>query len=94
MGVSVPVSAVDSFYNPDTKELLLLIGDEKGWVRPQDISFIARMDGVVPLDRSNELNRNPGRRLAAEEHTLDRGHGEGDGMSDIGTEREIPKIDG
>lgn len=34
MGVSIPVSAVDSFYDENTGEFILLIGDEKGWVKP------------------------------------------------------------
>lgn len=93
MGVSVPVSAVDSYYCPEKNELLLLIGDEKGWVRPQDISHLLRLEGVEPLDFSNEPKRNACRRLPPEEHMLDRNHGDGDGMSDVGTEREDPKID-
>lgn len=93
MGVSVPISAVDSHYDPVNHELLLLIGDEKGWVKPQDISFLLKTEGVVPLDFSKLPKRNASRRLQPEEHKLDRGHGDGDGKSEMGIGREIPVID-
>lgn len=95
MGVSVPVSAVDSFYDEEKEELLLLIGDEKGRVKPWDISIIPKERGLKPRDCSKDIKRNPHRPLALEEHTLDRGHGDGDALSDVGAERDKaePAID-
>ena len=98
MNLRVPVSAVDSYYNCyfkydqkneliEVKEFKLLIGDEKGWVKPQDISAILYEFDIKPAeDVSKDAKRNPFRPLALEEHTLDKGHGN-DGISDVGTER-------
>lgn len=92
MGVSIPVSAVDSYYDEKSGEFILLIGDEKGWVKPQDISVIPKKFNLKPLDFSKDPKRNPFRPLPEEEHTLDRGLGDGDGMGEVGSERERPKI--
>ena len=44
------ISAVDSWYNEKTGEFLLLLGDEKGWVKIQDISFIIEKYDLKPVD--------------------------------------------
>ena len=38
MEADIPISSVDSFYDPEGPELLLLIGDEKGYVKVSDIT--------------------------------------------------------
>ena len=87
---SNPLTAVDSYYNEHTGEFLLLIGDEKGWVKLQDISVIPKKYDLKPVDVSKDSKRNPWRPLKLEEHTLDRGH-EVDEIEDDGKDRELPK---
>lgn len=84
MEIDIPISAVDSYYNEETGEFLLLIGDEKGEVKIQDISVIARHFNLKPVDVSTNPKRNPHRCLPIEEHTLDRGCDDGDANSEVG----------
>lgn len=44
------ISAVDSYYNEKTGEFLLLLGDEKGFVKIQDISYIVEKYDLKPVD--------------------------------------------
>ena len=61
-----PITSVDSYYDPITERFLLLIADEMGYVRIQDISSILKeYPGIVPTDLvTNNPKRNPWRVLA------------------------------
>ena len=60
MEIDIPISAVDSYCDPSTGEFLLLIGDEKGQVKIQDISIIIRHYNLQPIDLvTNNTKRNP-----------------------------------
>lgn len=60
-----PITAVDSFYDPATQRFLLLIADEMGYVRVQDISSILNEFNLQPVDVvSGNMKRNPWRVLA------------------------------
>lgn len=56
MEESVPVTAVDSYFNVDEQgeiEFILLIGDEKGCVKIWDLSIIPKTyENIKPLDFS------------------------------------------
>jgi hypothetical protein len=88
MTTSNPLTAVDSFYDEHSGTFLLLIGDETGWIKIQDISIIPKTYDLKPLDFSKEAKRNPWRPLALEEHTLDRGHEEVDDISDDAKDKD------
>lgn len=88
MTTSNPLTAVDSFYDEHSGTFLLLIGDETGWIKIQDISIIPKTYNLKPLDFSKEAKRNPWRPLALEEHTLDRGHEEVDDISDDAKDKD------
>ena len=51
MESDVPISAVDSYYNPKDETLLLLIGDEKGYVKVSDITACVRHYNLKPMDQ-------------------------------------------
>lgn len=51
MESDVPISAVDSYYNPVDETLLLLIGDEKGYVKVSDITACVRHYNLKPMDQ-------------------------------------------
>lgn len=57
MEESVPVTAVDSYYNENEKgeiEFILLIGDEKGCIKVWDLSYIPKnFENIKPIDFSN-----------------------------------------
>jgi|LauGreDrversion4_2_1035121.scaffolds.fasta_scaffold44668_4 hypothetical protein len=61
-----PITAVDSYYDEVNEKFLLLIADEMGYVRIQDISSILKeFSGLRPVDVvSNNPKRNPWRVLA------------------------------
>ena len=60
-----PISAVDSFYDEETGRFLLLIADEMGFVRIQEITSIISDFSLVPIDiTKNNQKRNPWRVLA------------------------------
>lgn len=61
-----PITSVDSYYDPLTQKFLLLIADEMGYVRIQDISSIlTELPGLVPTDVvTDNPKRNPWRVLA------------------------------
>ena len=51
MNKAVPVTAINSYYNPETEEFLLLQGDENGEVVVYDISVILRKrSDLKPVD--------------------------------------------
>ena len=60
-----PISAVDSFYDPETGRFLLIIADEMGYVRIQDISSIVSEFDLKEVDVvTGNFKRNPWRVLA------------------------------
>jgi hypothetical protein len=60
-----PISAVDSHYDDETGKFLLLIADEMGFVRIQDISSIVSDFNLNPVDTvTGNQKRNPWRVLA------------------------------
>ena len=77
-----PISAVDSYYNEETGEFLLLIGDEKGKVKIQDISVIPRTYNLKPVDLSKDVKRNP--HFKIDKMDQDAGADDDDGQSDDG----------
>ena len=60
-----PISAVDSFYDAETSRFYLIIADEMGYVRIQDISSILLEFDLQPVDFvTGNIKRNPWRVLA------------------------------
>ena len=61
-----PITAVDSYYDENTERFLLLIADEMGYVRIQDISSILKEEfSLRPVDVvTGNIKRNPWRVLA------------------------------
>lgn len=66
MESDVPISAVDSYYTSNYKGtgepfLLLLIGDEKGYVKASDITACVRHYNLKPIDETADSadKRNP-----------------------------------
>jgi hypothetical protein len=59
-----PISSIDSFYDPLTGTFLLIIADEMGYVRVQDISSIITEFDLSPVDLvTGNIKRNPWRVL-------------------------------
>jgi hypothetical protein len=57
-----PITSIDSFYNPDTKELKMGVGDEMGYVRIQDLTQITQQLDLKPENIvENNTKRNPWR---------------------------------
>jgi hypothetical protein len=62
-----PITAIDSYYNAETKEFKLLIGDENGTVRVQDISGILKqIPNLKAEDVTKNSKRSPWRYLPIE----------------------------
>ena len=70
------------YYNEKTGEFLLLIGDEKGKVKIQDISVIPQTYNLKPEDLSKNLKRNP--HFKIDKTDQDVGADNDDGQSDDG----------
>lgn len=84
------ISAVDSYYNPKTGEFLLLLGDEKGWVKIQDISCIIEKYNLEPMDVvSGDTTRTPHKPCPFVNYIQD----EDDANSEVEMQREQPKPD-
>jgi WD40 repeat protein len=85
MEIDIPISAVDSHFDPETGKFLLLIGDEKGEVKIQDISIIISHYNLKPIDIVAEDNnkRNPNRYMPIERVNLDNNEEDGDAQSEI-----------
>lgn len=45
-----PITCVDSFYDPEKGTFLLVIGDEMGYIRIQDLSSILKEINLRPVD--------------------------------------------
>lgn len=65
-----PITAVDTYYNPEDGKFLLLVGDEMGNVRVQDISAILRQTVTAPIvpENTNNRKRNPYRLIDMKEN--------------------------
>jgi len=61
MEENVPVSAVDSYFDEENHQLLLLIGDEKGRVKVSDITCCVSKFDLKKVDEveDNKDKRNP-----------------------------------
>lgn len=67
-----PISAVDSFFNASTNEYFLIMGDESGMVKIQDLSIIIRHFNLKPKDFvTGNTKRNPHRFMPVEVYNLD-----------------------
>ena len=77
-----PITSVDSFYDDKTKTFLLVIGDEMGYIRIQDLSAILVDFPLRPVDIvSNNHKRNPWRVLPIEKAESE-AHDQHDAASD------------
>mgnify|MGYP000515712329 CR=1 FL=1 len=86
MEIDIPISAVDSHYDPDTGKFLLLIGDEKGEVKIQDITAIITHYDLKPVDIvTGDPKRNPTRYKPIENYSLDSAVEDGDNQSEMET---------
>jgi WD40 repeat protein len=62
MGTEVAISAIDSYYNAETGDLILLLGDEKGDVKLQSLRQVIDHYKLVPIDIVKaDKKRNPHR---------------------------------
>ncbi len=59
----VPVTAIDTHYDKEKSELLLLLGDENGEIGVYDISVILNIPELEPFDITTYERRNPHREL-------------------------------
>jgi len=72
MEIDIPISAVDVFYDAETQEFILLIGDEKGDVKIQDISVILKKYDVKEVDiTAGENNNRMGKKNLPLERQID-----------------------
>ena len=71
MESDVPISAVDCYFKESDKTLLLLIGDEKGYVKVSDITCCVRHFNLekVVLD-TESVKRNPKFKFFEDESSL------------------------
>lgn len=58
MESDVPISAVDCHFNEEDKTLLLLIGDEKGYVKVSDITCCVRHFNLDKVTLDPDVRRN------------------------------------
>jgi hypothetical protein len=59
-----PITCVDSYYDEAKGTFLLVIGDEMGYIRIQDLSSILKEINLTPIDiTANNHKRNPWRVL-------------------------------
>jgi WD40 repeat protein len=97
MEIDIPISAVDSYFDEKTGLFLLLIGDEKGEVKIQDISIIIKHYKLRPIDIVAEDNnkRNPNRFMPIERVNLDNNTEDGDIQSEMEQRKPdpIPELD-
>lgn len=93
-----PITSVDSFYDASTNTFLLLIGDEMGYIRVQDLSNILHDFDLKPIDLvSNNHKRNPWRVLPiekaeAESSEINEVNSEAESQIDIGENEIIPLL--
>ena len=62
-----PITCIDSFYDLNSGAVFLLVGDEMGYIRVQDLSGILKEHSIVPVDVvAKNHKRNPWRVLPIE----------------------------
>lgn len=89
-----PLSAIDSYYNHETGDFWMIMGDESGMVKVQDLSPIIREYKLRPVDIvTGNTKRNPHRCLPTENYTLDKleaaeGAADDDDAKDSGLKEE------
>jgi len=72
-----PLSAIDSYYNPETGEYIMIMGDESGMVKIQDLTPIIKEYKLKPIDIvTGNTKRNPHRYMQVENNTLDKNSNE------------------
>lgn len=85
------LTAVDYFYNDETGEFTLIMGDENGMVKIQDLTYIIQHYQLQPKDFvTGNTKRNPHRFMPVEKYTLDMHDHDGDNNSEDGGEK--PKV--
>ena len=83
-----PVTAVDSHYDEETGEFYLIMGDERGMVKTQDLAIIIKEYELKPIDvtRNDDgtpnTKRNPWRFMPIQTVTLDIGQEGGENQRD------------
>ena len=84
-----PISSIDSYYNAERNEYIMLMGDESGMVKIQDLSPIILEFDLKPIDIvTGNTKRNPHRYMKPETVTLDMNSGDvNDANSDGGSEK-------
>jgi hypothetical protein len=88
-----PISAVDSFYDPESGRFLLIIADEMGYVRIQDISSIITEFDLAPIDLvTGNFKRNPWRVLAIDRAEVATAVSR-DNNSDHSSDNEDPEVE-
>jgi hypothetical protein len=96
MEIDIPISAVDSHYDEKTGQFILLIGDEKGEVKIQDITAIIKHYDLKPVDIvTGDTKRNPHRFKPIENYSLDQATEDGDNQSEMEQVRPdpVPELD-
>ena len=94
-----PVTAVDTYYDPVKGSLMLIMGDERGMVKTQELTIIINEYNLKPIDvTKNEdgtpnKKRNPWRRMQVYTNTLDDGLSGGDNKSDDGQKKKADAND-
>lgn len=69
---------------------MLLIGDEKGEVKIQDITEIIKHYNLKPIDITGDTKRNPHRLKPAENYSMDQAVEDGDNQSEMEQLRPDP----
>lgn len=78
-----PITSVDSYYDPLTQTFLLIVGDEMGYIRIQDLSSVLKEFKLAPVDLvTHNHKRNPWRVLPIEKAESE-SHDINDAVSDI-----------
>jgi len=68
-----PITAIDSYYDEKKGEYIMIMGDESGMVKIQDLTPIIREYNLKPIDSvTNNTKRNPHRYMQEEVCTLDK----------------------
>lgn len=71
-----PITAIDTYYSKEEDKFLMILGDEMGQVRIQDISYILKqteIPDIYPVDTSN-VKRNPYREIEIKDRPAERNH--------------------
>lgn len=91
-----PLTAVDYFYDEQSGEFTLIMGDESGMVKIEDLTYIIDHYGLKAKDLvTGNTKRNPHRVMPVEKYSLDNNEHDGDNNSEDGDEQpKVSKITG